>query len=436
MRFKSENRANISKAVFAEIGAAQTDQPRRGYNFRVLAMAACIVFIIAVGTLGAYAAGIINPSEIHRAFFGDGAENIGFGVNAVAEKNGVEIRLVSAVADGKNFYAFVDIAHEREYLIKEIASKASSDINGLFGGALWMEGCSIANIDEHNASLVLQFRSNHAISVGEIVNIEIPSLQVGYFTSYDTGINLAETDIPDTESSLGSSKPTDYTVPLDSKYDVAKCKEWEDTIPWLAKDQTNIPIVGMDGAAISNIGYVDGKFHVQFKLADQFMLGGVGFNLLGKNGEEIPLVLKTLVSDEVGNCMEFIYDIDRETLKTCSLIMKRGYADADATVEGPWKLQFKVASEVSSISIKDKGVDITVSPIETDIQIRGNVQLCNGILEAKNYILLSDGTRIPLKPSSSALSINTGDGTMRFVSEFYDIERFESVVLGGVEYRK
>jgi hypothetical protein len=79
---------------------------------------------------------------------------------------------------------------------------------------------------------------------------------------------------------------------------------------------------------------------------------------------------------------------------------------------------------------------ITVSPIGTDIRVWFNAKLHNGISEGENYVLLDDGTQIPLKVSRGKVNNNTGNGTLRLVSRYFDIERFEAVVLGGVEYRK
>jgi hypothetical protein len=311
---------------------------------------------------------------------------------------------------------------------------------GLFGGKLWNVTPRILEVDKNNASFVFDITSKYKFSVGNTLTIKIPGLVTGYdYALFDVGLDFSEIDIPDTIGTLDrKGELTNFGYKNDSEYAKLKHKDLNDTIPLLVKDQTNIPIAGIDWAIISNIGYVDGMLHIQTRFTDKYKEhdpGAQGFCLLDGNGEEISYELISHGYSGVGFHEEVIYDIDRETLKTCFL--KMGRTVVDETVQGPWKLQFKIESKVSSFDFTGKDVKFSVSPIGTEVQISRNQELCDTLRDRDtSYILLNDGSMIPLKLDHSEVNNDNGNGTLHFISRYYDIEQFEAIVLDDVKYRK
>jgi hypothetical protein len=443
LHFTKKNRANIRERVFAEVGAEQIHFTKSRFNYRTLAIAACITVFLVAGMFGAVALDIINPSAIHKAFFGDGAEYIGFNVNAVNENSGIEMRLVSAVSDGKNVYTFIEITDELGRLddksgFEELKSYNESAIGGQ---PAWITPY-IQSVDKNHISMVLKLTSKHKIYVGNTLKISAPKLLTGYdYISLDTGVTLSDFAVA-VESTLERSELTNISKNLNTEYDNINHKELQKTIPLLIKDQTNVLIAGIPWAVISNIGYVDDKLHIQTRYAegyDQYLRDSgstANLQLLDENGTEIPFALHAYGYAGAGYHEEYIYDVDRETIKTCNLNMWRQVVDE--TIAGPWNLTFKVESEVPNFDFSDKNLKFEVTPLGVEIKISRNAVDYNEISHenAVNYILLKDGTKIPLYVSSGDMDNDTGKGTVRFVNDYYNIEKFKSVIINEIEHSR
>ncbi|WP_141502367.1 DUF4179 domain-containing protein [Paenibacillus luteus] len=164
-------------------------------------------------------------------------------------------------------------------------------------------------------------------------------------------------------------------------------------------DEKSIEIPNIDFVKITNIGYVDGRLHIQTKWNDTRDDHGFLY-LLNAGGDRIESSSVAFGIDEQGSTaygreyLEYIYDIEPQEVSNYSLY--GSFVKNNNYTEGKWATTFKIeAVDKSKRVIRDvelgnsKLDEITIQPL--GIEIRGNIKDSDRFdIEAT----MDDGTKI------------------------------------------
>ena len=114
VKFSSENLEHIKEKVYDELPYCRcAKKPVRSIR-KTPVLAAMLALFIALSAISAAAvAGKLNLTDIYNRYFG--ANDIPFASEAadadgsISESNGIEMKLISVVADNRSFYAFIEL---------------------------------------------------------------------------------------------------------------------------------------------------------------------------------------------------------------------------------------------------------------------------------------------------------------------------------------
>ncbi|WP_458122734.1 hypothetical protein [Paenibacillus sp. Z3-2] len=346
---KSRNkRKRYRKAIYIPITAA---------------LSLCLV------TGAAASVGIIDLSSVLHFL---GADRIGIlqPVHQVSEDQGIRMEIIGAVRDGDTTEIYVSLSDLTGQRIDETLDVYDYRVTG--GNA---NNAQIIHYDEANKTAIVRFLIQGKVSKNRIT-VQINTLmsgasrQDGYNVQVDWEQLLQEKqnnnyDIVDQDRISGLGGKTDFHLE-------------NDPIPVLHQDVTNVPVEGIDWMHISNIGFVEGKLHIQINPDNEIGEYNHGyFYFTDEQGQMLDIPEYSVsyghyMKDGVGyggDYEEFVYDLsavdDLDKLR-----LQGSFTSISEVVQGKWKTTFNLSqhalSKVGNTRLNAYGglqVNVTVSAV-------------------------------------------------------------------------
>ena len=316
-------------------------------------------------------------------------------INKSAEDNGIKVTVLGAVNDNHNAAVYFTVQDTTDQ------NRVNEKLD--LGDTCYIEGPYAFNIemlsyDEKTNTALFAMRG----SGGEGLSNRMTTFKISMLMSnktthdwYDTGIDIA---------SLVNSNAN--SLPVSNFYYTGGSELPAGGLSVLEPDVMNILLGdGIDFVTISNIGFVDGKLHIQTKWKTSFdnhgSLGLADENDVA-NGEANAISYNNYyfrTAEDSANCgnnrfakhIEYVFDVSRiEELSGCNL---RAYLVEDGTfTEGKWKVNFRLSDSDHILISKADGIADSVEVTSVGAYIngyKGNHENCNLAIMMKNGTKLS-----------------------------------------------
>ncbi|MEK4660596.1 hypothetical protein MHH93_01790 [Priestia sp. FSL H7-0729] len=380
--------------------SAQTEKSinrRRKYRKAIYipitgALSLCLV------TGAAASVGIIDLSSVLHFI---GADRIGIlqPVHHVSEDQGIRMEVIGAVRDGDTTEIYVSLSDLTGHRIDKTLDVYDYRVSG--GNA---NNAQIIHYDDAEKTAIVRFLIQGKVTKNRItVQINTlmsgTSLQDGYNVQVDWEQLLQEKkinsyEILDRDRISGSGGKTD--IQLDT-----------DPIPVLHQDVTNVHVSGIDWMHISNMGFVDGKFHIQINPDNRIGEYNHGyFYFTDEQGQKLDIPEYSIsyghyMKDGVrygGDYKEFVYDLSAVD-KLDTLRLQGSFTSISEVVQGDWKTTFNLSQNTSSktgnIQLDANGglqANVTLSSV--GVTLKGEA-LSNFRMEDLSIkVYLKDGTEL------------------------------------------
>ncbi|WP_129600385.1 DUF4179 domain-containing protein [Anaerophilus nitritogenes] len=353
-------------------------------------------------------------------------------VKKISEDQGIKMEVLGAMNDDEMaviYFTMKDLTGNRMDKTLDIYEYSLNGAN--------IFNCQIIDYDEITKTATLRMQANG----GEKLNGKKVSLRIGSFLSdkktfdkVDTGIKLSDIKV----ANLSQMIALDMSHISGGGGNLYKEFKQKEVIDVLKTDQMNISFPKIDFVYISNIGYIDGKLHIQTKWVGDGVDDHGYFYFVDDLGNEIDIKSANIHfgTDEVGNTkygsdyIEYIFDvedIDVDKLKLMGYFVTKGNY-----VEGNWETTFKIQS-VGKKKEKDCNVQldngvinrICLSTMGITLLGRGESEDLDNITVSVNMI---DGS-VQTFDSMMSYSENK-DMKIKFVSsEPLDISKVQSIMI-------
>ena len=324
-------------------------------------------------------------------------------VEVSSEDNGIKMEVIAAMSDDETtviYFTMKDLIGDR---IDE-----TLDIYDYWMNKGSMFTCELVDYNKSTKTATLRMESNGGEKINnKKVDLNIKSIisQKSTLDEIDTGINIS--DISEVKDS--------QTIPLDMKNisgaggDLIDELESQDTIKVLKVDQMNITLPKIGLMHISNIGYIDGRLHIQTKWVRNrvndhgylYLADSSGNNLNVKMSNIYFGVNKSHKATYGDEYVEYIFDVDKIGLNEVKLM--GSFTSSRNYTEGNWKTSFKVER------IKEqKKIDCN---IELDTWSVNNISV-----SPLGITLTGNGKESIPSYDSISVSINMKDGSTKTFS--------------------
>lgn len=320
------------------------------------ALSLCLV------TGAAASVGIIDLSSVLHFL---GADRIGIlqPVHQVSEDQGIRMEVIGAVRDGDTTEIYVSLSDLTGHRIDETLDVYDYRVTG--GNA---NNAQLIHYDDANQTAIVRFLIQGKVSQNR-VTVQINTLMSG--ASRQDGYNVQV----DWEQLLQEKQNNSYDI-----LDRDRISGWggetdiqmeTDPIPVLHQDVTNISVEGIDWMHISNIGFVDGKLHIQINPDNEIGEYNHGyFYFTDEQGQKLDIPEYSISYGHYmkgrvrfgGDYIEYVYDLSAvEQLD--KLRLQGSFTSISEVVQGNWK---------TTVNLSENGLSKT-----------GNVQLgANGASQA------------------------------------------------------
>lgn len=356
-------------------------------------------------------------------------------IEASCEDNGIKMEVLGAMNDDEMAVIYITMKDLEEDRIDETLDIYDYDLMGTN-----ISNCQIVHYDETTKTATLRMQANGGKKLnGKKASFQVESFLVDKLTfdGVETGIDLL--DINEVKGS--------ETIPLDMDNSITGGSgelfdefESQGIIGVLKPDQMKITLPEIDFMYISNIGYIDGRLHIQTKWVGDgiddhgyFYFADALGNRIDKNPSDIYFGV-----DESGNTkwgrdyIEYIYDVEDIDLSELKLM---GYFVSHGNyITGNWKTTFKLKSvgeeKVTNCNIK---MD-TVNVVTVKVSPLGITLVCNGEIDKS--------TKVPISINMTDGSFQTfdcgmsysdnGEVRMKYIPSLpLDVSKVESVNING-----
>ncbi len=435
-----EIRETLSETILEKI--EKEKKGRRGgfgVSSKRLVLTAAVICLLLTGSVTAFAAASpvfydwiysVNPKW---------AELI-YPVNLTAEDQGIKVEVLYAANDEHNAMVY--------FTVQDVTGENRLDERLDLCDAYHIEGPSAFNVelisfDEKTNTAFYVMRGFGTVKLSNKLSFfQLTKMMSNKKTYdwYDTGISLQELAAEEAKS-----------MPLsDVTYNGGSASS-EDGLPILKPDEMQISLgEGIDFVTISNVGFVDGKLHIQTKWEKSFDNHG---QLLFLDKAETAMDEEKALSydnyyfrteEDTKNCgkdmfanhIEFVYDIkDKEELGKYRLWAS--FVEDGSLIEGKWDVNFRF-SDVEKMKMENTAnlaQKIEITPIGAYIEgYTGEYESIRFSVEKK------DGTKAGFSSfaTDDAYGGEKGlcDVSMMFTTPI-ELSEIQSVMLDGeVLYKK
>ncbi|GAA0182845.1 hypothetical protein SH2C18_51420 [Clostridium sediminicola] len=321
-------------------------------------------------------------------------------IEMICENNGIKMEVVAAMNDDETAIVYLtmqDLVGDR---IDETVDLYNYSIKG--ANTFTHE---LINYDEATKTATIRMMANGGNKLnGKKVTFRVDSFLSGkeYFENVDTGIILEDIASKTPETILRNIENISGGGVL---FDELRKK---DTINILKPDNINISLPNIDFMKISNIGYVNGRLHVQIKWKDS--IDNHGFLYLTNatsqniNPSSVSFAINEDSTTKYGNKFEeYIFEIDSSQVSNYSL--KAYLVNNNNYTEGKWQTTFKIKSvdktnklegkvnldnvNIDTISITPIGINIIGKDENlSDLDIK--ITMNNGSIVAYNHTIINE----------------------------------------------
>ena len=457
----------------------------RGSSFRVVAAVCAVLLSVFISTILVYA-GVLDFSRIYRIIFGQGSEIVQHYIEPIAEDienaddtgmvredaenihatepekvragniesvdDGISIRLVSVLhgaGDLRIFATATDLTGDR--LDKETRFDDWSLSQG-YGGNI-----SVVDFDAATRTTALMITSLGENQPGE-ASLKINSYING--RSFRQGINENELNFYDLlRNHTPNLMPREQLwsnggsiLMTGGAFSHDEAEELAESSGILKPDETSLSFSSIDWCTISNVGFVDGHFHIQTKIAPGCENDLASVSFVNQNGEVVYngyLSLNFADIREVGEgdvhqheviaqYKEMIYEQVTDIEQLNGLSVTIDYLREGLTVMGKWEFSFQIPEKsVADINVFSglvidgkiiKPDKISVSPLGVTFHLPENITEDYSRKDTLR-VLYENGEAVTLE----ATTVNGYGGTsaLTFSGQIIDAERVRSIVLNG-----
>ncbi|WP_053956430.1 DUF4179 domain-containing protein [Inediibacterium massiliense] len=327
------------------------NNPKTYINFkRAIPLVVCLCLIFSVGVMAETIPSFQKLLSIVSTDIGLLLQP----VKKISEDQGIKMEVLGAMNDDEMavvYFTMQDLTGNRIDKTLDIYEYSLNGAN--------MFNCQIINYDEVTKTAILRMQANG----GEKLNGKKVSFRIGSFLS-DKKTFDKRIDISDIKIANSSQK-----IPLDMSHisggggTLYKEFKQKGSINVLKTDQMNIAIPKIDFVHISNIGYIDGKLHIQTKCIGDGIDDHGYMYFADSLGNQIDMKSANIHfgTDPEGNTkygsdyIEYIFDmgdIEVDKLKLMGYFVSNGNY-----VEGNWETTFKIQS-VGETKEKDCNIQL------------------------------------------------------------------------------
>ncbi|OMF61358.1 DUF4179 domain-containing protein [Paenibacillus sp. FSL R5-0766] len=356
------------------------------------ALSLCLV------TGAAASVGIIDlPSILHFL----GADRIGIlqPVHQVSEDQGIRMEVIGAVRDGDTTEIYVSLSDLTGQRIDETLDVYDYRVTG--GNA---NNAQIIHYDEANKTAIVRFLIQGKVSKNRIT-VQINTLMSG--TSLQDGYNVQV----DWEQLLHEKQINSYDI-----LDRDRISGWggeidiqmeTDPIPVLHQDVTNIPVEGINWVHISNMGFVDGKLHIQINPDNEIGEYNHGyFYFTDEQGQKLDIpqysisygrYMKNGV-DIGGDYIEYVYNLSSVD-ELDKLRLQGSFTSISEVVRGNWKTTFNLSqnglSKTGNVQLDANGASLeNVTLSSVGVTLTGEALSKIRMEDLSIEVHLKDGTTL------------------------------------------
>lgn len=359
-------------------------------------------------------------------------------VNEAVVYNGIEMKVVSAVADDDSVMIL--------YTMRDLEGSRISDNTSIYDFSLsratTLGTYPVGYDPETRTATFCMAGDNGSEMKGRKLTLSITSFLDGATMElHETKRSLQE--LLEQRAAYGEPEFRDYNADEEDSYwnaqsleGAARQEEFDnkDNVPILTEGAANIIIPGVDWVTVTNIGYKDGWLHVQLKYdGEKSEINHGCLCLTDAKGNELDIAV--LNSPLPGNLEEYMMEVGSDE-DFSSIYLSGMYTNYDSLITGEWETTFKVkgvetktvACEIETDSIM---IDrIVLSPL--GVTVYGNGIPDDSIQDSGIEIYMKDGTEIASEGSSGSGDEVTGKYECKFkFSAPVDIEAVEKISIAG-----
>ncbi|WKL02249.1 hypothetical protein Q0F98_39355 [Paenibacillus amylolyticus] len=342
--------------------------------------------------------GIIDLSTVLHFL---GADRIGIlqPVHQVSEDQGIRMEVIGAVRDGDTTEIYVSLSDLTGHRIDDTLDVYDYRVTG--GNA---NNAQIIYYDEANKTAIVRFLIQGKVSKNRIT-VQINTLMSG--TSLQDGYNVQV----DWEKLLQEKQNNSYDI-----LDRDRISGWggtadihleTDPIPVLHQDVTNVLVSGIDWMHISNIGFVEGKLHIQINPNNEIGEYNHGyFYFTDEQGQKLDIpqysisygrYMKNGV-DIGGDYIEYVYDLSAVD-ELDKLRLQGSFTSISEVVQGNWKTTFNLSqndlSKTGNVQLGANGAsqaNVTLSVV--GVTLTGEALSKFRVEDLSIEVHLKDGTKL------------------------------------------
>ncbi|WP_440109010.1 DUF4179 domain-containing protein [Paenibacillus sp. QZ-Y1] len=418
--FTEQNLTHIKKLFYEKAGLKANSQrnsqknrtqlyKRRIPKIIYIPIAAFLSLTIVTGA--AAALGVIDLSSILQFLSGDRI-NILRPVNKTSEDQGIRMQTLGAVRDGSTTEIYVSLTD-----LTEDRVNASLDVYDFHVSGGRSHNAQLVQYDPAEKTAIIRFLVQGK-RLSNRMSVQISSFLSGATKeeNYDSGLNLSELLSKKQQNEYDTLDPLKDWISGWGGESALELSEQE-LIHVLRQDQTHIKLPGIDWMYISNIGFIDGKLHIQINPDDEmgrYNHGDFFFTDDRGNKQDIPMnsvSYGSYIKDGTrygGDYKEYIFDIS-DISQLNNLQLKGYFTRYDQFVRGDWETTFNLkqdtlskTGETTLVMNEDIRTEIKVSSLGVTLMGKGVNQIKPEDLRMELY--LNDGTSI--LPQSGFLNID------------------------------
>lgn len=439
---------------------------QRKFSLKKWALGGVAAVMILTTTL-VYAE-IIDISKVYRIIFGENSEYIDSYIEPLenskdlmpadedndkevplsiqSEYDGIVIKLISAINDENALRIFATAKDIKGDRLGEDLDFTSWGLNQGNGGNL-----SVVDYDNETKTATLMITSlgsDHQGSATLKVN--------GFSTGREFLEDLPENNIDISELLKGHDpKIISHDEVYQSGGGGGDYRKPFAESRFLKYDEMDIQFDNVDMFSISNIGFVDGLFHIQTKailsrvsLEDGYFINAKFINSEEETVYESKKNINFVIDEKYtwnehykephDGYTEIIYDSITKPEELNGLSIAIDYMKSPEITEGNWEFSFMIPEKVTTDFKVDREININGNKIKVNMislsPIGVTLHLNQDISEDYNhsdavYVEYTDGTRIKLDQAS--IHTYQFESTLVFKGDIIEIEKVESIIING-----
>jgi len=434
-------RANLTDAQSRPL----SKRGRRGMSMgRKAGIAASAALALVIATGAADASGLIDLRHMLR-FIGEERVGILQPINEQSDDQGIEMNVLGAVRDGDSAEVYITL--------KDTAGKRVDEKLRLYDyrveGGTDLNNSEMMNYDVRKGVATLRLLTQGA-AIGDRMSVRIESFlrgeqeKEGYDSKLDLSGLLVD-PITDTYKTLNRDRDN---IGLAATAETSKALSAQKELHVLNPDAMSVALPGLDWTKLTNIGFVDGKLHIQFSPdTEKGRYNHAEFYLTDQKGNRQDIDFYRLHWGEVeatgkvygGKYQEYVFDVSTpEQLQGLKLM--GSLLTYDELVKGNWGATFDLKPEgrtltgttefdlgkgtVRQVEVSPLGVSLKGTGFEGEDTAKDEAALDN----LKIAIHFKDGTKF----ESNGYFVRTDDIPIRWsTNEVIPVDNVDYVSLNG-----